>query len=223
MVRQVLMKGRYAYYRCRSRYVGRSSSTCPSKYMRSDALESAGRDALIDVLSEPARALAEAERLAELATPTDELTSVMQSLQDIEAKQRRLVRLFTDGDLPPAMLEEQRTELSRRRLALEAERNRLESAIAPTLDLDHVKRSLPEVVRKIREWIATAEGDKLSLLLNAVDAHVLASGSDVQIRGVIPAYEASVGSDLATIGRTSACTCNRDIDAIPLTRILSLR
>jgi hypothetical protein len=158
----------------------------------------------MDVLSDPARILVEARRLAEAAPEADELTGVMKSLEDIGAKQRRLVRLFTDGDLPQRLLEEQRTELSRRRLSLEAERSRLVASIVPALDLDQVKRSLPKVVRQIQEWIANAEGDNLGLLLNAVDAHILASGSDVQIKGTIPAYEASIGSDLATIGQTSA-------------------
>ncbi len=204
MVGQALMKGRYAYYRCRSRYVGSSDSTCPSKYTRSDALESGIRDALGDVLSNPARILAEAQRLADAASPTDELTTVMGSLKDVEAKQRRLVKLFTDGELPQEMLEEQRSELGRHRLALEGERCRLESAISPRLDIEHVKRNLPKVLQRIQEWLAKAEGDQLSLLLNAVDAHILASGSDVHISGSIPAYEPSVASDLATTGRTSA-------------------
>ena len=92
---------------------------------------------------------------------------------------------------------------------MEGERSRLEAPVAPALELDQVKRSLLRVARQIQKWLPTAQGDKLRLLLNAVDAHVLASGSDVQISGSIPAYEASVGSDLATIERTSASTFNR--------------
>ena len=151
MVGQALMKGRYAYYRCRSRYVAWPDSTCPAKYIRSDALESRVRGALLDVLADPARVLAEAERLASAVSQTDELTGISESLKDVEAKQRRLVRLFTDGELPPEILEEQRRDLSKRRSALEAERSRLESLMAPVLDIAKLKRSLPVAVRQIRQ------------------------------------------------------------------------
>ncbi|MGE0060022.1 MAG: hypothetical protein AB7T32_18730, partial [Dehalococcoidia bacterium] len=62
---------------------------------------------------------------------------------------------------------------------------------------------LPDFVQRVRAWLTSDEAD-LSLLLNAVDAHVRASGTGVQIEGTLPIYEASVGSDLATIERTSA-------------------
>lgn len=204
MVGQVLMKGRYSYYRCRSRYVGREDSTCSSKYMRCDALEHAVRSALMDVLSDPTRILDEAQRLSNEEPRSHELSKVLVQLKEVEDKQRRLVKLYTDGDLPAELLEEQRGDLSRRRMALEAERSRLESTNRSELDLRQLQRDLPDVMYRIRSWIGSAEGDDFTLLLNAVDARIRASGSKVTIQGAMPAYTPSVGSDLATIERTSA-------------------
>ena len=133
------------------------------------------------------------------------------------------MKLFTDGDLPQVLLEEQRSELSRRRIALEAQRSQLESTEAPILDFGLIQRTLPHVVRRIREWVDTGDADRLTLLLSAVDARILASESGVQITGAIPLLaETSVGSDLATTGRTSGYTCSEDLDSIPLVRELSV-
>ena len=71
MVGQVLMKGRYSYYRCRSRYVGRSSSSCPSKYIPTNSIEGAVVERLMDVLGDPERIMGEADdsRLASIQRP----------------------------------------------------------------------------------------------------------------------------------------------------------
>ena len=139
------MKGRYSYYRCRSRYVGREDSTCSSKYVRTDAIESCVHNAIVEVLANPDRILSEAKRLAEEDPGLGELTTVLAALREVEAKQRRLVRLFTDGDLPCELLDEQRSELSRRRTALEGDRTKLESNSRPSLNIQQVTRDLPQV------------------------------------------------------------------------------
>lgn len=93
MVGQVLMKGRYSFYRCRSRYVGRLTSTCPSKYICADAIENAVRNALSELLANPDRVMSEVVRLSQEHRVDGRLASVLTSLEAIEAKQRRLVRL----------------------------------------------------------------------------------------------------------------------------------
>jgi hypothetical protein len=216
MVGQVLMKGRYSYYRCRSRYVGRLSSTCPSKYIRTDTVEDAVRNALSEVLANPAREMNEVVRLSQEHPADGRLASVLASLEDIKAKQRRLVRLFTDGDLPESLQESERAELSRKRAALEAERAQLEESATPTRDLQVIEQQLPRVLEQIREWVLRAEADKLSLMLRALDIQMVASPEQVQIRGAVPVLAGNFADDLATIGRTWACPLDKDVDAVPL-------
>ena len=173
MVGQVLMKGRYSYYRCRSRYVGRSSSSCPSKYIPTNSIEGAVKRALMDVLGDPERIMGEARRLNDSQASSVRLLEVLEALREIETKQRRLVRLFTDGDLPESLLEGERTELSKRRAALEDERRRLEVAGRPSIDLVSIQRHLPTVMDQIRRWVSDAEGDDLSLMLRALDVQMV--------------------------------------------------
>ena len=94
------------------------------------------------------------------------------------------------------------------RCGLGAKRSCRRLAGACALDLGKLRRQLPEVLQTIREWVHDAEGDDLSLLLNALQVQVHASTERVSIEGVIPVSmvgsEADYGRDLATIERTWA-------------------
>jgi hypothetical protein len=204
MVGQVLMKGRYSYYRCRGRYVGRTVSSCPSKYIRTDAIEGAVRNSVLNVLADPARIFSEARRLNGDAGTNSELATVVAALQEIESRQRRLVRLFTDGDLPETLLEAERTELSERRAALESERSRLEASVTPIIDFRLLEQHLPRIVEQVRQWVLRTETDDLSLMLRALDVQMVASPDQIQIRGAVPVLAGNFADDLATIERTSA-------------------
>ena len=66
MVGQVLMKGRYSYYRCRHSYGGQWEEQCDSKYVSTEKLEGAVLKALSNLLSNPERLVSEVKRLARL-------------------------------------------------------------------------------------------------------------------------------------------------------------
>lgn len=204
MVGQTLMKGRYSYYRRRHSYGGQWDSQCPSKYVSTRTLEGAVLNALADLLSNPDRILTEARRLCNEEIQTGRLDQVTQELRQLEAKQRRLVRLFTDGGSPTEILDEQRRELSTERGRLEDERQKLELANKPGLDIEALRSYLPELSRRVRAWVDAADGDRLDLLLRATDAQVSASSAEAHIRGTIPMIEHFEPQDLVTTGRTSA-------------------
>ena len=142
--------------------------------------------------------------MAQPESASSELEFILNGLKEVEARQRRLVRLYTEGDIPQELLEEQRRELSQRRAHLEAERVRLEALAVPSFDLETIERSLPDLTRRIRTWLNEAAGERLSLLLRAVDAQISASSDIVRIKGSVPLCDQVFASDLATIERTSA-------------------
>ena len=55
----------------------------------------------------------------------------------------------------------------------------------------------------IREWIENAEGENITLLLDALDVKIKASKTEVQISGVMPIVTKK-DENLVTIARTSA-------------------
>ncbi len=204
MVGHSLNRGRYLYYRCRHSYGSEWKPRCYSKYIKCADIEGAVRQALADLLAHPERILAEVQRFRAFQTSESQLPSILEALQDIEARQRRLVRLFTDGDLPVELMEEQRRELSQRRAQLEDERRSAEARTSSPLDLKEIERSLPRAVAFISEWVSESAGDRFDLLLRSVDARIHASDSEVRIEGSVPVYELAGSQHLVTIERTSA-------------------
>ena len=204
MVGQTLMKGRYRYYRCRRAYAGPKADRCSSPYVPKDALESAIRGSLTDLLADPERVLAEARAILQPSPPDDRRQRIDREIAEIEARQRRLVKLFTAGDLPDSMLSEESQSLSGRRARLEAERASLAPEVRPAFNFEELCTRVPEAVATIRRWVSEAGGDDFGLVLRALDARMTASRSRVEIRGELPLICSSDQADLVTIERTSA-------------------
>ena len=204
MVGHAVSGGRYHYYRCPNGSSGPGESRCESRYIRSERLEDAIKSALADLLASPERLLAEVRHQAEEAVdPTGKQESLARGIDDIEARQRRLVRLFTAGDLPEKLLAEESKELAKRREALEHRRVELARDIPVHLDVAQVERELPAALRVIRDWIESAEGDDLDLLLRAMEVEITASVDQAELRGSIPLI-AQADQSFATIEQTSA-------------------
>lgn len=167
-------------------------------------LDDAVRSALIEVLSDPSRILAEAQ--AAMASDPVEAQRVRRDEQiaDIDARQRRLLRLFTNGTLPAAMLEAEGHELADRRARLESERASMPPPDGTRFDEATVARRLPEAAKVIREWIARADGADLTIAVSAVDARLGASRDRLEIEGSVPLIAQSDPVSLVTSSRTSA-------------------
>ena len=212
MVGHAANRARYHYYRCANGSSGPGTEArCGSRYIRVERLEETVKSALADLLASPGRLLDEA-RCAAFAEPTvsDELTAIVRELDEVEARQRRLVQLFTRGDLPEDILASESGSLADLRAALEA-RRRAAQPVRTTLrlDVDQLERELPRMLAAIRSWVESAEGDDFDLLLRAVDARIAASTDEVEISGEVPLI-AEVPQSFATTARTSGCVFRND-------------
>lgn len=204
MVGQTLMKGRYRYYRCRRSYAGPRADRCPSPYVPKGPLEDAVLAALAGVLSEPRILMAELRAQCHQEPSDDRASSLDREIGEVEAKQRRLVKLFTSGELPETLLEAESRSLAEQRARLESERGRLQTERRASLDLDRVERRLPEVLEAIGRWCASDSDDRLRLLVTALDVRLKASREMVEISGSVPLIDSSDQTDLVTIERTLA-------------------
>ena len=210
MVGQTLLKGRYRYYRCRRSYAGPRADRCESPYVPKEVLETAIREALSALLADPARALAEARDQFGPQPVDIRRESLGREVAEVETRQRRLVKLFTTGDLPESMLAEESRTLAERRARLESERANLAPDAAPALDFEMVAARMPEALTAIRRWVGEADGDELGLLLGALNARMTASRTAVEISGEVPLIDSSDYADLVTIERTSASPFRND-------------
>ena len=168
MVGHAVHRGRYHYYRCTNVPGSSRAGAHPAKYMPAEAMEQAVRQALADLLSDPQRVLDEARKLSQNSAAQRQKSELDERLTAVEGQQRRLVDLYTSGEVPEKLLREKSTELAARRTRLESERLALATEPA-TLDVDALARGMPEVLRAIREWVASASGDDFDLLCSAIN------------------------------------------------------
>ena len=135
---------------------------------RPGLLEGAVRSAIADVLANPDRVLTEARRIAETSEVSARLAEIEKAIGSVEARQGRLLKLYTQGDLPDSLLAQESRVLSAERAALEAERAQLSSQSTNRIDLAAVAADMPRVLEGIRRWVAEAEGDDSR---SAADGH----------------------------------------------------
>ncbi len=91
----------------------------------------------------------------------------------------------------------------RRRGALERGRAKLRADAEPGPDPELLRERMPDVLRFIREWVSEADGDELTLVLQALEVRVDVSPEEVDVRVEAPMIEAVEGADLVTTERTS--------------------
>ena len=119
----------------------------------------------------------------------------------IEAKQRRLAKLYVDGSIPEDILSQESQPLNRRREYLESELRSFQPSIGQAVDLSHLERNLPNVAAGLREWVLAATDGDLELILKALAVQVKASHQRVCIEGTVPVLQEY--QDLVTIVQTS--------------------
>jgi len=203
MVGQALGKGRYVYYRCRRSYAGSFEATCDSKYVPVAPLEKTVLDQVIEVLSDPARIIAEASHLSGQKVDEGRAKDIAEEIGKVEDQQRRLADLYINGSLPQDILESKSQMLSHSRILLEAENRKINIRRSDGLDLDLVSKYLPSVAARIKDWVLHASDENIELILRGLDIQIKASDEDVQIQGSVPLLVENE-EDLVTIAQTSA-------------------
>ncbi len=186
MVGQALGKGRYVYYRCRRSYAGSFEATCDSRYVPVAPLEHTVLEQVIEVLSDPARILAEARHFNGKAIDYSRAKDIAKEIDKVEEQQRRLADLYINGSLPQDILESKSQMLSHLRILLETENRKLNIPRSDGLDLDLVSKYFPSVAARIKEWVLQASDEDMELLLRGLDIQIRASGQAVQIQGSVP-------------------------------------
>lgn len=203
MVGQSLGNGRYVYYRCRRSYAGNFEATCDSKYVPVKRLEQTVLEQVIEVLSDPARIMAEARHFNGKEVEENRARDIAEEIGKIENQQRRLADLYINGSLPQDILKSKGEKLSQDRIVLEAEHRKLDIPKSDGLDFDFISRNLPGVAARIKEWVQQVSDDDIELILRGLDIQIRASDHEVQIEGIVPLLVED-HENLVTIAQTSA-------------------
>jgi len=202
MVGQTLtVKGRpYRYYRCRHAYDRNTGHDCSARYVRADTLEDAVWREVKRVLTEPATVLRELWRADGHHADSEEMSRLEREIASLREREKRLVRLYTYGEVDEEVIREEGAALRRQLDVLEERRRTLDRQ-----PVHHGERPNPETLERVcaavAEWIdrAASEEDQ-TLALEALQLAVGATRETATLTGVLPTEP----PQFITIERTSA-------------------
>ena len=162
------------------------------------------RDRLSEFLANPAMVIEMAEALRLDTGNGRRLDEIALDLGKLRDSERRLVDLYTDGQIEKALLDEKSAAQADRRGALEKERMRLIAEAQPSCDPETLRERMPEALAFVREWVHRADGDELQLLLQALRVSIKATREEAEIRVEVPLIEGVEWGNYSTIEQTSA-------------------
>ena len=164
---------------------GRNRST---RYMRALGLEEEVWREIVTVLSQPRVVLQELERShtrEESVDDAEERARLEREIASIVDRERRLVRLFTFGEVDEALVREEGAGLRRQRQLLV---ERLLAITRPTVpsyeDIDATM--LDRACAHVAAWLKQAGEDERLLALEALQIAITATHNEAVVAGVLP-------------------------------------
>src|SRR4051812_16142863 len=190
MVGQTLrVKGKpYPYYRCHFAYDRLSGQRCDGRYIRAVDLEDGIWQEVTAVLSRPSVVFSEYERARLTDQPSDhaeERGRLEREIASLKDREKRLVKLYTFGEIDDDTVRSEGDELRRRRQVLEERLSALAPvAIASTRPID------PEMLERacglVKAWLENADTERRMMAFEALQVAVKATREEAEITGVLP-------------------------------------
>jgi site-specific DNA recombinase len=210
MVGQTLkVKGKpYPYYRCRFAYDRLSGRRCDGRYVRAVELESGIWQEVTAVLSQPSVVYAEYERARtgdQQPDHAEERARLEREIASLKDREKRLVRLYTFGEIDDDTVRSEGDDMRRRRRVLE---DRL-ATISPAEVHDDRQidpAMLDRACTLVKGWLAGADTEQRMMALEALQVAVTATRESATVTGVLPVEAPSFITD----GQSCRCTSPGD-------------
>jgi hypothetical protein len=117
----------------------------------------------------------------------------------VEEQQKRLARLFVNGEFSEAVLRAEAARLQTERKRLEGERTPKQPIELDCLSSAEVLETLPAVAQHVTSWIQSSVGADLDVLLRALDIRVRACRERAVIDMSVPIPESLQELDLGNV------------------------
>jgi site-specific DNA recombinase len=175
----------YHYYVCRSAFSRRSDRTCEGRNVRSDRLEPAIWREVRAKLTTPEIIVQELRR-GQPEPDREEVERLEAEISRLMERERRLVKLYSFGEIDDAVLQSEIAELKQQRAILESRLREIQpasSTLAPAVpDASLVARACQAVGR----FLDNAGPEDRALALEALQLAVRATPQEAEVRGIVP-------------------------------------
>ena len=207
MIGQTLtVKGRaYRYYRCRHVYDKNTGRDCSARYVRADDFEAAIWREVTRVLTNPAVVLEELQRERAADTDPNEVAGLEQELKAVVEREKRLVRLYSYGEVDEDIIRDEVAGLRRQRAALE-DRLRAVRSPAPAVGKGVSPDLLEQACALVAAWLERAGDEERVLALEALQVAVTTTSNSATLTGVLP----TVPPEFITDEESCRCLFNGD-------------
>ncbi len=187
MVGQTLtVKGKpYRYYRCRHVYDKNTKKTCSARYVQGERLEEAVWQEVKRVLSDPGIVIEELERAADRGVDETEVSRLQAVLSEVAEREKRLVHLFTLGDINEEAVRNEGVNLAGEKRVIEERLTSLNTARTPSPGRLNQMR-LEHICKGIADWLDRAGESERELALVALQVTVKATKDEATVSGVLP-------------------------------------
>ncbi len=174
----------YCYYRCRHIYDKNTSRNCSARFVRADSLESGIWREIKKVLAAPAVVLQEVEHHRELGSDDGEIDRLQRKISSLAERERRLVRLFSFGEVDEDLIRSEGGQLRRERQLLEERLQSLRRPPAGPAPIDSA--DLVRVCSAVADWLDRADEQQRRTILEALQVSITATPTSATITGVLP-------------------------------------
>ncbi|GEM_PF-6190580 len=161
-----VQQGKYPYYHCRHNW-HRYGGTCTQRYVKAESLEQASWQAVSDVLERPEIIIAELHRNQDDGAPflKEEKRSLIKRIASATEQEKRLVKLFSVGEIDEALIVQEMKALKAKRDASGVRLKEVEQELPRLTRLQVAEPKVEEVCRMIRTKLAvmTFDGKRLAM------------------------------------------------------------
>ena len=191
----------YHYYHCRITFDRRTGRECSGRNVRADRLEAAIWREIRAKLSSPEIILQEVQR-GRPAPNLEEVDRLEQELGRIGERERRLVKLYSYGEIDEALVQPGLTEFKQQRTVIEARLREIRPNLSPAAPPLPDAGLLDRACRAVGDFLDNAGPEEHTLALEALQIAVRATTTEAEITGIVP-----IDSDsyLHTNGHADAC------------------
>jgi hypothetical protein len=175
----------YKYYGCRHVYSKHTSHGCTSRYVRADALESGVWREVSRVLAEPVMVLQEWQKRDRTPIDQAEVERLERELGSLREREKRLVKLFSFGEIDETMIHDESAALRRQHTILDDQLHQLRPQ--GTSGLNGIDTNLlDQACAAVKRWLDEAGSEDRLLALEALQLSVVATREQATLSGILP-------------------------------------
>ncbi|MBI4307715.1 MAG: recombinase family protein [Chloroflexi bacterium] len=181
------------YYRCRATWpTSVKPKSCDAPYVRAEEMEEQVWKTIVSILKHPDVVMEEIRRRqGETSVLDDEIERVQHGVRRLGDQERRLVRLYTLGEIDDGFIKKEMEQIKRQRAELEAEQVKLEKQKLQLANLGKLSAQVREFCARASAKLNGFSFEDKRMALRSLQVRIVVGKAGVKLFGAIPSFNAT--------------------------------